>query len=539
MLHYEKGLQDTHNIDQILQSKAGVARMSIKCGNYKHGINLALELNNRQLFKDCADILENKKQLNDAAVLYEKSQYFDRAAQAYIKLKNWQKVGELISNVTSNKILLQFAKAKEQDGSFEEAANAYMMGKDYDSVIRLQLEYLNNPEAAVELVQETKSIEGAKLVARFFQRLNDFPSAIRFLVLSRCHDEAFELARRHGKLQLYGEVLVNSMSADDLRPQDFRSLALYFENERNSLLAGKYYFHSKDYDKAMKHLLKAAKANSDENEAITIAIDVIASSNDEVLANNLIEFLLGESDGVPKDPKYLFRLYMARKEYKDAAKTAVIIANEEQINGNYRNAHDVLFSMYQELRRNKIKIPSDMQQNLTLLHSYILVRIHVRHGDHMKGARMLVRVANSISKFPSRKLFRHSFNSFNSITRFVDVVPILTSAVIECHRAGLRQASFQFATVLMRPENRSLVDAKYVKKIEAIVRKPPKPNKDGDHGDPVDPLTPCPYCDWKLPETDIVCTQCKNSLPFCIATVIKYFFPLLSLLILFFRDVML
>lgn len=154
----------------------------------------------------------------------------------------------------------------------------------------------------------------------------------------------------------------------------------------------------------MKHLLKAATINSDENEAITIAIDVIASSNDEVLANHLIEFLLGESDGLPKDPKYLFRLYMARKEYKDAAKTAVIIANEEQINGNYRNAHDVLFSMYQELRRNKIKIPSEMQQNLTLLHSYILVRIHVRHGDHMKGARMLIRVANSISKFPSRKL---------------------------------------------------------------------------------------------------------------------------------------
>ena len=34
-----------------------------------------------------------------------------------------------------------------------------------------------------------------------------------------------------------------------------------------------------------------------------------------------------------QDPKYLFRLYMARKQYKEAAKTAIIIANEEQING--------------------------------------------------------------------------------------------------------------------------------------------------------------------------------------------------------------
>lgn len=140
--------------------------MSIRCGNYKHGINICLELNSRQSYKDCADILETKKQSNDAAVLYEKAQYCDKAALIYIKLRNWQKVGELIPVVTSNKILLQYAKAKEQEGSFEEAANAYMMGKDFDSVIRLQLEYLNNPESAVELVQETKSIEGAKLVAR-------------------------------------------------------------------------------------------------------------------------------------------------------------------------------------------------------------------------------------------------------------------------------------------------------------------------------------------------------------------------------------
>ncbi len=30
-------------------------------------------------------------------------------------------------------------------------------------------------------------------------------------------------------------------------------------------------------------------------------------------------------------------------------------------------------------------------------------QIHVKRGDHLKGARMLIRVANNISKFPSRK----------------------------------------------------------------------------------------------------------------------------------------
>lgn len=153
----------------------------------------------------------------------------------------------------------------------------------------------------------------------------------------------------------------------------------------------------------MSHLLKASKSISDENDALSAAIDVVASSNNESLNKQLIEHLLGENDGVPRDPKYLFRLYMARKQYWEASKSALIIANEEQINGNYRNAHDVLFGMYQELRQNSIKIPSEMHSNLMLLHSYILVRLHVRKGDHMKGARMLIRVANNISKFPSRK----------------------------------------------------------------------------------------------------------------------------------------
>lgn len=146
--------------------KSGIARCAIRNGNYKYGISIALELSRKSLLKECAEILEIKRQLLDAAALFEKADCFDKAATNYIKLKNWKKVGELQSKVTSNKIHLQYAKAKENDGSYQEAVNAYYVAKDYDSVIRLQLDYLNNPEIAVELVQETKSAEGAKLVAR-------------------------------------------------------------------------------------------------------------------------------------------------------------------------------------------------------------------------------------------------------------------------------------------------------------------------------------------------------------------------------------
>ena len=38
-----------------------------------------------------------------------------------------------------------------------------------------------------------------------------------------------------------------------------------------------------------------------------------------------------------------------------------------------------------------------------LLHSYMLVKPHVKKGDHGRAARLLLRVANNISRFPSRK----------------------------------------------------------------------------------------------------------------------------------------
>ena len=47
--------------------------------------------------------------------------------------------------------------------------------------------------------------------------------------------------------------------------------------------------------------------------------------------------------------------------------------------GNYRVAHDLLFGMYQELKNNKIKIPADMSNSLTLLHSYILAKVLFVH----------------------------------------------------------------------------------------------------------------------------------------------------------------
>ncbi len=194
-----------------------------------------------------------------------------------------------------------------------------------------------------------------------------------------------------------------------------------------------------------------------------------------------------------KDPNYIFRLYMAIGEYKQAASTAILIASQEQKEGNYKVAHGILFETHQDLSTHKIEIPQELQRNLLLLHSYVLVKRLVAAGDHMQAARMLIRVAKSISKFPQH------------------MVQILTSTVIECQRAGLKRSSFEYASMLMRREYRDDVDARYRKKIEGIVRRPPAKEED-------EAMAGCPFCDFMIPATDLDCPSCKNTLPYCAAT---------------------
>ncbi|XP_004681546.2 PREDICTED: WD repeat-containing protein 19 [Condylura cristata] len=486
LAHYEKGITgDNKEHDEVCL--AGLAQMSIRMGDIRRGVSQALKHPSRVLKRDCGAILESMKQFSEAAQLYEKGLYYDKAASVYIRCKNWAKVGELLPHVSSPKIHLQYAKAKEADGRYKEAIVAYENAKQWNSVIRIYLDHLNNPEKAVSIVRETQSLEGAKMVARFFLQLGDYGSAIQFLVMSKCNNEAFTLAQQHNKMEIYADII----GSEDTTTEDYQSIALYFEGEKRHLQAGKFFLLCGQYSRALKHFLKCP--NSEDNVAIEMAIETVGQAKDELLTSQLIDHLMGESDGVPKDAKYLFRLYMALKQHQDAARTAIVIAREEQCAGNYRNAHDVLFGMYAELKSQKIKIPSEMATNLMILHSYILVKIHVKNGDHMKGARMLIRVANNISKFPSH------------------IVPILTSTVIECHRAGLKNSAFSFAAMLMRPEYRNKIDAKYKKKIEAMVRRP-------DTSETEEATTPCPFCAFLLPECELLCPGCKNNIPYCIAT---------------------
>merc|ERR1712056_151894 len=102
------------------------------------------------------------------------------------------------------------------------------------------------------------------------------------------------------------------------------------------------------------------------------------------------------------------------------------IAKQEQEMGNYKHAHQLLFKTYQDLKSQKLALPQELWRRLMILHSYVIVKRLVKSGDHHTAALMLLRVAKNIQQFPAH------------------VVPILTSAVIECQRSKLSTDAYQY-----------------------------------------------------------------------------------------------
>lgn len=62
----------------------------------------------------------------------------------------------LMDQITSPSILIMVAKAKEGERNFKEAEAAYERANDWENIIRINLNHLNNPEKAKHIFR-TKS----------------------------------------------------------------------------------------------------------------------------------------------------------------------------------------------------------------------------------------------------------------------------------------------------------------------------------------------------------------------------------------------
>merc|ERR1719440_844313 len=167
--------------------------------------------------KECAQILEGMKQFVEAAQLYEQAGAYDRAASLYIQDLNFEAAGPLMEKIHTPKLHYQYAKAKESRGAYREALVAYERARDLDSVVRLCLENLNEPQKAFQLVRETQLASGAERVAEYCRKQVNICGAIEFPLLAKNDKEAFLLAERHDEMETYEQGLQDKGTREQYR----------------------------------------------------------------------------------------------------------------------------------------------------------------------------------------------------------------------------------------------------------------------------------------------------------------------------------
>lgn len=229
--------------------------------------------------------------------------------------------------ITAPKLHSQFARAKEAAGEHEAAAKSYETAQDIESVVRLLLHSMKNPPKAFAIVRATRSSEGATALAEYCLDTGNFAGAIEFHLMANKLGQAFELAKTHHEMSMFTSTL-----GDDISTDQAQKVAVYYEKGDQPAfdLAGRFYHMCGNYAKALKLFLQCGEREIDR------AVEVVGKARNDMLTHTLIDFLMGETDGVPKDPNYIFRLYMALGNFPQAAKTALIIARQEQELGNYK-----------------------------------------------------------------------------------------------------------------------------------------------------------------------------------------------------------
>ena len=505
--------------------QAGIARITIRMGDISRGFQIAMQTDSPTMATECAQIFEELKQWTEAAQLYEKAGSYDLATQIYIcQTKNLKAASTLMPHINSHKIQGLYAAAKEKEGAYKEANDAYAKAEDWDNVVRLTVEQLNDISSAYEIVRRTKSAEAAALVAKYCRKDGNPETAIEFLLLAKKTDEAFELASTTNNMATYSSILGANGSTEN-----YLHIAEYYEGKSDFSTAADYYFKCHSYDKALQKYLEAvsslgatmvraadaAEVEKKIDSCLNSAIAVVGEAKLNKLSTQMIRYLTAEENDAPRDPKYLFSLYMALGKYEKGSDTAIIIARTQRELGHYRVAHRLLFQTYKELEKHGMAVPSELRWNLMLLHSYLIAKPLMKTlNNHDLAARMLIRVAKNIPKFPKH------------------ITQILTSCVTECNKAGFDKSAFTYAKQLVTSDRKGIPD-KHRKRIDTIVRKPGYYSKnnvpgkrltEADLTDPPEPVGPCPFCSVSVPLTMLDCPRCKNNIPYCVSTGYVFFF---------------
>lgn len=97
-------------------------------------------------------------------------------------------------------------------------------------------------------------------------------------------------------------------------------IASFYEGKSQWGKAAKHYEKCEQYSKALKLYIQ------DGDGRIPDMIEMVAKVKIDALTHELVDYLMGETDGVPKEPQHTFRLYKETGQVGQAVKIAVSIA---------------------------------------------------------------------------------------------------------------------------------------------------------------------------------------------------------------------
>ena len=154
------------------------------------------------------------------------------------------------------------------------------------------------------------------------------------------------------------------------------------------------------------------------------------------------------------EPMYLFKLYMAFNKMENANEVALVIVEKEAEEGNYKIAREKAFEMKNLIeKKDPTKLSFELKNKALIYHCYFLAKTFIKLEKNEKAAHLLNRICSYINYFPKHK------------------VQILTSAVIQCTQAKLKNLAHFWAVTLCKPSYRSQIQPKLKEKIEKIALK--------------------------------------------------------------------
>jgi hypothetical protein len=110
--HIQEAFNNASLSDQALikSLKAGIARCTIRAGDARGGLQLALASGSKAAIRDCADLLATTGNLGtalEAGELYEAAGDTERAAALYLEAKAFARAAPLMGSVKNRKLVLE------------------------------------------------------------------------------------------------------------------------------------------------------------------------------------------------------------------------------------------------------------------------------------------------------------------------------------------------------------------------------------------------------------------------------------------------